>query len=89
MSGQVFKDLDTLAANRQLIAEIDDQILTLLERRTYAAQVIGDIKRQNKKPIYDPKTEKEKIEKLSSKCIYPGLVEVVWPVIMCYTRTIE
>ena len=82
-------DIWTLTAKRDEITKIDQELLSLLQKRVAAAKVIGDIKKKNNKPIYVPEVEKAKIEFLSSQCDYPGLVEVIWPVIMCYTRSIE
>ena len=82
-------DLEILVQQRDIIQNLDNEILKLLEQRVAAAKIIGDIKKKNNKPIYAPDVEKEKIEKLSAKCGYPGLVEAIWPVIMCYTRTVE
>ena len=82
-------DLDILLEKRDEIQSLDKQILQLLEQRIAAAKVIGDIKKKNGKPIYVPEVEKKKIETLSMASQYPGLVEAIWPVIMCYTRTVE
>lgn len=82
-------DLEILVQQRDIIQNLDYEILKLLEQRVAAAKIIGDIKKKNNKPIYAPDVEKAKIEKLSAECGYPGLVEAVWPVIMCYTRTVE
>lgn len=82
-------DLDILLEKRDEIQSLDKQILQLLEQRIAAAKVIGDIKKKNGKPIYAPEVEKKKIETLSEASQYPGLVEAIWPVIMCYTRTVE
>ena len=82
-------DIWTLTAKRDEITQIDQELLSLLQKRVAAAKIIGDIKKKNNKPIYVPEVEKTKIELLSSQCDYPGLVEVIWPVIMCYTRSIE
>lgn len=78
-----------MSDKRQEIAELDNQILSLLERRIAAAQEIGNIKRKNNKPLYVPEVEKEKVAVLAKQSTYPGLVETIWPVIMCYTRSIE
>lgn len=86
---ELFNELEVMHAKRQEIAEIDNQILFLLERRIEAAEVIGDIKRKNNKPVYAPDVEKQKIAVLAKKSSYPGLVETIWPVIMCYTRSVE
>lgn len=85
----VFNELELMVEKRDFIQKTDEQILHLIEQRVEAAKVIGDIKKKNGKPIYAPDVEKMKIEKLSSLSKYSGLVEAIWPIIMCYTRTIE
>lgn len=82
-------DLRNLTIMRDKIAKIDEQILHLLEERIDYAKIIGDIKRANGKDIYVPEVEREKIKRLSVVSRYPGLSETIWPVIMCYTRSIE
>lgn len=82
-------ELELMIEKRDVIQKIDEQILHLIEQRVEAAKVIGNIKKKNGKSIYAPDVEKTKIEKLSFLSNYPGLVEAIWPVIMCYTRTIE
>jgi chorismate mutase len=52
-------------------------------------KLVGDYKRERNLPIYVPEVEKKKIETLSADCYYPGLVETIWPVIMCYARSVE
>jgi chorismate mutase/prephenate dehydratase len=78
--------LDTL---RMQISMIDTDLLRLLEERVATAKEIGKIKAHYGMPIYVPEVEKQKIEKLSAFCKYSGLVETIWPVIMCYTRSVE
>lgn len=82
-------DLRNLTIMRDKIAKIDEQILHLLEERIDYAKIIGDIKRANGKDIYVPEAEREKIKRLSAVSRYPGLSETIWPVIMCYTRSVE
>ena len=82
-------ELELMVQKRDEIQFLDEQILSLLEKRVEAAKVIGNIKKKNNKPIYAPEVEKEKKEKLSNMSSHQGLVEAIWPVIMCYTRTIE
>lgn len=82
-------DLDILTKQRDLIQSLDTEILVLLEKRVAAAKIIGDIKKKNNKPVYVPEVEAKKIAALSSASLYPGLVETIWPVIMCYTRSVE
>lgn len=78
--------LDSLRMTIQLI---DTDILHLLEERIDAVKQVGAIKELYNAPIYVPEVEKKKIEALSAACKYPGLVETIWPVIMCYARSIE
>lgn len=85
----ILKDIEILTKERDKIHEIDEKILKLLEERIESALIIGEIKKKNGKPIYVPEIEKQKIEKLSAICSRPGMVETIWPVIMCYTRSIE
>lgn len=74
---------------RDAIQEVDKEILSLIEKRIEYAKKIGEIKKESGDPIYNPTVEAKKISTLSTLSKYPGLVEVIWPVIMCYTRTIE
>lgn len=78
--------LDTLRMTIQLI---DADILHLLEERIDAVKQVGAIKELYGAPIYVPEVEKRKIESLAAVCKYPGLVETIWPVIMCYARSVE
>ena len=79
------EDLDRLI----VIQTIDKQLVNLLRERIHFAKEIGEIKKKNGKPIYVPEVEKQKIETLAEYCGMPGLVETIWPVIMCYTRSVE
>ena len=85
----VFEQLTLMEKLRDEIQEVDIELLYLLEKRVKIAKKIGDIKRENNKPFYVPEVEKKKIEKLASTCEFPGLVETLWPMIMCYTRSVE
>ena len=82
-------ELELMIQKRDEIQFLDEQILSLLEKRVEAAKGIRNIKKKNNKPSYSPEEKKEKIEKLSNMSSHQGLVEAIWPVIMCYTRTIE
>ena len=79
-------ELDTL---RTEIQQVDAELLNLLQRRTALVLRVGDYKKLNNLPIYVPEVEKKKIETLAAQCNYPGLVETIWPVIMCYSRSVE
>lgn len=83
------EDLDRLIGLRDNIQTIDKQLVNLLCERIHFAKEIGEIKKKNGKPIYVPEVEKQKIETLAEYCGMPGLVETIWPVIMCYTRSVE
>lgn len=81
--------MDKLNSYRNSIQELDKEILNMLCQRVQFAKKIGKIKEKNNQPIYVPEVEKKKIEELSALSAYPGLVETIWPVIMCYTRSVE
>lgn len=81
--------MNELAGWRDEIQEIDKQLLVLLQKRTEVVKMVGHYKEERGLPIYVPEVEKKKIEALSAACEYPGLVETIWPVIMCYSRSVE
>lgn len=83
------EELERLISLRDNIQQIDKQLVDMLCERVHFAKKIGEIKKKNGKPIYVPEVEKKKIEELSALSAYPGLVEAIWPVIMCYTRSVE
>lgn len=83
------EDKEKLEQLRLTIQLIDADILRLLEERIDAVKQVGSIKAKTNSPIYVPEVEKKKIKSLSAACKYPGLVEVIWPVIMCYARSVE
>lgn len=74
---------------RVAIQETDAELLKLLEKRIGYVKQVGEYKAERNLPIYAPEVEKRKIETLSAECTYPGLVETIWPVIMCYARSVE
>ena len=47
---------------RKKIDEIDDKLLILLKERLAVSKKIGEIKKRNNMPIYDPVREQEIIE---------------------------
>lgn len=47
---------------RKKIDEIDDKLLILLKERLEVSKKIGEIKKRNNMPIYDPVREQEIIE---------------------------
>lgn len=86
MSPEHVKEMEVLRTSIQLV---DADILRLLEERMGYVLRVGEIKNEYNAPIYVPEVEKKKIETLSARCAYPGLVETIWPVIMCYARSVE
>ena len=56
-----------LEKKRKGIDLIDQKLLTLLNQRLRIALEIGKIKKEMGKKIYDPKREKEVLEKLNQK----------------------
>lgn len=74
---------------RIAIQETDAELLKLLEKRIGYVKQVGEYKAARNLSIYVPEVEKKKIETLSAACAYPGLVETIWPVIMCYARSVE
>ncbi len=86
MSPEHVKEMEVLRTSIQMV---DADILRLLEERIGYVLRVGEIKNIYDAPIYVPEVEKKKIETLSAACAYPGLVETIWPVIMCYARSVE
>jgi len=56
-----------LKKNRKELDLIDQKLLTLLNQRLRIVLEIGKIKKEMGKKIYDPKREKEVLEKLKRK----------------------
>ncbi len=52
---------------REKINLLDQKLLTLLNQRLHIALEIGKIKKEMGKKIYDPKREKEVLERLTRK----------------------
>ena len=86
MNPEHVKEMEVLRTSIQMV---DADILRLLEERMGYVLRVGEIKNEYNAPIYVPEVEKKKIETLSARCAYPGLVETIWPVIMCYARSVE
>jgi chorismate mutase len=55
---------------RKKIDELDEQLVALLNQRAAAAVAIGEIKRQNTAPIYEPKREQQVFEHV--RAVNPG-----------------
>jgi chorismate mutase len=59
--------LQKLKKKRKEIDLIDQKLLTLLNQRLRAALEMGKIKKEMGKKVYDPKREKELLERLKLK----------------------
>lgn len=59
--------MDELKKYRQIIDEIDEQILALYLKRMEISHQIGILKKELNRPIYDEKREAEIIASLSNK----------------------
>ncbi len=59
--------MEKLLEYRQEIEEIDSQLIELLSKRMKLSSKIGEYKRCNGLPVYDPKREEELKEKNLSK----------------------
>jgi chorismate mutase len=62
MSGVTRPELDAL---RRSIDEIDSRLLALIEERVRLVLQVGDFKRENGLPIYDPERERKLVERLT------------------------
>ena len=61
-------ELDSL---RQAIDQVDRRILDLLEERVRLVLAVGDYKRKNSLPVYDPERERSLLERLSRAALPP------------------
>jgi chorismate mutase len=61
-------ELDTL---RRAIDEIDHQILELVAQRVRLVLSVGDYKRRNALPVYDPERERKVLERLARAAPHP------------------
>jgi chorismate mutase len=50
---------------RKKIDELDEQIVKLISRRAEAAQAIGELKKQQALPVYEPKREDQVFENVT------------------------
>ncbi len=61
-------ELDEL---RGRIDELDHQMLSLLKRRAEVVMLVGDLKREKKLHVYDPKREEKLLARLSGDASLP------------------
>lgn len=77
---------------RQQINAVDEQIVSLLEKRMDIAAGIGEVKKAQGLPAYDPAREKEKIELvkgLADNEDYKEYIGRMFAAIMAETRQME
>lgn len=55
---------------RKKIDELDEQIVKLISQRAQAAQAIGELKKQQALPVYEPKREDAVFEHI--RAVNPG-----------------
>lgn len=55
-----------LQESRKIIDEIDKDILALFEKRMKAVGDVAEYKRENNLPVFDPKREEEKIQRIKA-----------------------
>ncbi len=66
---------DKLKSQRRKIDLIDQKLLSLLNQRLHIALEIGKIKKRMGEKIYDPKREKEVLERLRLRSRNKGLLK--------------
>lgn len=71
---------------REQITLYDKKILKLLDKRITLAKKLIQLKKEHGNPVYNYEIEKEKIQSLSKLSNHPGLIELIWPCILLYTR---
>lgn len=85
--------MNTLESLRQEIDSIDKALLDQIKRRIAVAKVIGDYKKANNLPVYQPEREKLIIESKRELAKQAGLdeelVEKLFTEIIEYCRNIQ
>ncbi len=77
---------------RQQINELDEKIVALLEQRMDVAAGIGEVKKQNGLPAFDPAREQERVETvkgLAGNEEYKEYIGRMYEAIMAQTRQME
>ena len=81
-----------LEALRRSIDEIDSRLLSLIEERVRLVLAVGDFKRENNLPIYDPERERKLIERLTGEARPPleeGTVRRIFERLIDESRRLE
>ena len=74
---------------RQEIDSIDEKLVELLDRRMDLALEVGNIKKEQGLPIFNPKREEEVLNKVGSKSKYPETIERVFVNIMDESKKLQ
>jgi chorismate mutase-like protein len=81
------KEIETL---RQLIDEIDQELIILFAKRLRVAKEIGKIKKEKKLPILDREREKQLLHQIRtlslSQGVKPEMMEKIFGLYIDYTR---
>jgi chorismate mutase / prephenate dehydratase len=83
---------NTLSELRTRIDALDQELLTLLNRRAALAHEVGEIKKVEGSPVFRPERETEVIAKLQAGNpgpLKPGSVAYIWREIMSACRALE
>ena len=81
-----------LEALRRSIDEIDSRLLALIEERVRLVLAVGDFKRENGLPIYDPERERKLIERLTAEARPPledGTIRRIFERLIDESRRLE
>ena len=81
-----------LEALRRSIDDIDNRLLALIEERVRLVLAVGDFKRDNGLPIYDPERERKLIERLTREARPPleeGTVRRIFERLIDESRRLE
>jgi monofunctional chorismate mutase len=77
---------------REAIDQIDRQIVELLAERLRLVIKVGEIKLAHQLPVYDPKRERELIERVTSAVadpMTPGMAQRIFECIIQESRSLE
>lgn len=80
----------TLQELRGEIDKIDDEIITLLEKRLSLAKQIGELKTKLKVEVYNPQREEEILKRLQSlSSLPPHQINTIYQSIFTLTKILQ
>jgi monofunctional chorismate mutase len=80
--------MDQIDVYRKQIDELDNQIMSLLDKRYHLSTKIGTLKQHLKKPVLDTSREKTILDKISNYSHSPQ-IEVIYKTIMEESRKLQ